>query len=311
MSLSNATLKSRPIALPGASPYDPSLLLPLVGKRFTLPRDDNWVSGTNDAEHAYLDGARAGWSEHPEFMDFLDEDSPVHALKRMERDLYLSRWGRWLPDDLQGQTVLDAGAGIGRFTCALLDRGATVFALDADLESLRRLVWHAAGRRGKLDVFWSSLHRPPEIAADLILAAEVLCYVPDAVGALAALVSRGTPGARVLLSVEARYGWAAAQDAPQGAIEAALGGSGVLDLPGDRWVATYTREQLESLMQAAGLHVLDVCASHWLPDGPLEDTMPDAITLEQLLDLEARCASHPVWAPLHRLWLAVGEIVPK
>ena len=87
MSLRDATLRRRPLGLPGEPPYDPALLLPLVGKRFSLPCDDEWVRGTSDAEHAYLDGARAGWTDHPEYMDFLDLDSPVAALKRMERDL--------------------------------------------------------------------------------------------------------------------------------------------------------------------------------------------------------------------------------
>src|SRR5687768_16750625 len=180
-------------------------------------------------------------------MDFLDPRSPIHGLKRLERDLYLHHWRAWL----DARTVLDVGAGIGRFACTFLDRGATVHAVDADLESLRRLVWHAAGRPGKVDVHWSTVHVLPEVEVDLAVASEVLCYVPDAVSALRGVASRVRPGGTVLLSVEARYGWATAQDAPAEAIEAALGGEGVVSLPGDRWVRTYDRERVEQLLTDA------------------------------------------------------------
>jgi SAM-dependent methyltransferase len=305
MSLSHATLRRRPLGLPGEPPYDPAHLVPLIGKRISMHSEDDWVSGKDDPEHAYLDGARSGWLDHPEYMDFLTPDSPVYALKRMERDLYLSHWQRWLPS---AGRVLDVGCGIGRFVCPLLDRGLTVYAVDPDLEALRRLVSHAAGRSGKLDVFWASVHKLPEVQVDVALSAEVLCYVPDAVSALRAIASRVVPGGRVLLSVEARYGWATSQDAPAGAFEAALQGDGLLDLPGDRWVQTYDRDKIEQLLLAAGLLPEEIVPSHWFPDGPLEDTMPAEITLEQLQALEERCRQHPVWGPLHRLWLVSAKV---
>lgn len=304
MSLSNVRVKGRPIPLAGSPPYPARALVPLVSQRFALDPDDPWVRGRGDAEHAYLDGAREGWAEHPEHMDFLDLGSPVYALKRMERDLYLHQWAPHL-DGVS--SVLDIGAGIGRFTSVLLDRGLTVHAVDADLESLRRLVWHAAGREGLLDVYWSSVHRLPDVVVDLAVMAEVLCYVPDQAGALAAVYARLRPGGVLLLSVEARWGWATSQDAPAGAIEAALGGEGLVWVAGDRWVRTYEREQVAEALTDAGFEVLDVVGSHWVPDGPLEDVSPEFLTLEQILALEQRCRVHPVWGPLNRLWLAAAR----
>lgn len=291
------------------------VLVPWVGKRIAFDGDTPWVRESGTRSHAYLDGARSGWTDHPEYMDFLDPASPVYALKRMERDLYLHHWGPHLHQSgphlhgprLDGVRVLDVGSGIGRFTCPLLDRGATVHAADADLESLRRLVWHSAGREGRIDVSWTDVHHLPEVTVDLAIAAEVLCYVPDAALALKSIARRVRAGGTVLLSLEARYGWAAAQDAPR-AIEAALDGDGVVDVPGDRWVRTCTRDDVISLLGAAGLVVDDVVASHWLPDGPLEDTMPAEITLPELVALEDRCRQHPVWAPLNRLWLAAAHV---
>jgi 2-polyprenyl-6-hydroxyphenyl methylase/3-demethylubiquinone-9 3-methyltransferase len=298
MSLRDATFRGRPLALPGEPPYPAAALLPFVGKRLFLPCDDPWVRDTGDESHGYLDGARAGWVDHPEYMDFLDPGSPVFALKALERDLQLHHWARWL----DAGTVLDVGCGIGRFTCALLDRGAVVHAIDPDLESLRRCAWHSAGRAGSLDLHWSSAHVLPRLEVDLAVAAEVLCYVPDAVGALRAIASRVRPGGTVLLSMEARWGWAASQDAPAASIHAALSGTGVVALPGDRWVKTYEADDVEELCAAAELEVVSLVASHWIPDGPLEDTAPADLDLPTLIALEDRCREHPVWGPLHRLW---------
>jgi 2-polyprenyl-6-hydroxyphenyl methylase/3-demethylubiquinone-9 3-methyltransferase len=302
VTLSLATIKQRPVRLSGEPPFPATALAPLVGKRFLLPAADPFVLGTGDPEHGYLDGARAGWAEHPEYMDFLAPSSPVFALKRLERDLYLHHWAPFLV----GEAFLDVGAGIGRFTLPLLARGATVHAVDVDLESLRRLVWHAAGGQGRLDVYWTSVGQLPPVVVDVAVCAEVLCYVPDTLGALRAVAERVRPGGTVLLSVEARYGWAAAQDAPP-AIEAALGGDGVIWIPGDRWVRTFEREQVEGLLAEAGLEPVSVVPSHWIPDGPLEHCGPPEVTLEQILALEERCRAHPVWGPLNRLWLAAAR----
>lgn len=303
MSLGRARYQGEPLSLPGTAPYPCEALIDLHGVEFTLPTDDPWVHGTGGADHAYLDGARRAWSDLPEYMDFLALDSPIYDLKRAERDLYLSVW----KDHLDTPTVLDVGSGVGRFTMPWLDRGASVIAVDPDHRALRRVVWHAAGRAGQLDVHWASVHALPEVTVDVAIASEVLCYVPDAVPALRAIAERVRPGGHLLLSVEARYGWAACGDASPGTLEAALDDAGIIDRPGDRWVQTYTRERFEALIRDAGLTMREMVASHYVPDGPLEVVGPEDLSLEQLLALEERCRKHPVWGALNRLWVGVAQ----
>jgi SAM-dependent methyltransferase len=307
MSLGLATFPGgRKSPLRGSGPFPAVDLVPFVGEPFLLPCGDPRLREVGRPVAAYLDGARKAWDDNPEYMDFLDEDSPIWDLKRAERDLSLHRWA---PHLAPGARVLDLGCGIGRFTTWLLDRGASVWGVDGDLESLRRCAWHSAGRRGRLELAWTSLDALPDTGPlDAVLASEVLCYVPNALEVARALAERLVPGGAFLLSVEARYGWAVAEDAPQrGGLEAALGEDGVLDVPGDRWVQTYSEEQVRALLTAAGLEVVVVEPTHYLPDGPLERVAGETWDLEALLRAEERCRRHPVWGPLNRLWTAVGR----
>ncbi len=309
MSLRHAKHRGEVVPLEGGPPYPLAALAPLRGQRFVLPTADRWVRDTGDEAHAYLDGARAGWVSHPEYMDFLDEASPVHHLKKAEADLYLHHWAPALQDS--EAAILDVGCGVGRLAIPLLRRGHTVYAVDPDLEALRRLAWHAAAHEGAgaLDLFWASVHHLPDVIVPVAIAAEVLCYVPEHVAALTAIADRVSPGGQVLVSVEARWGWAAAQDAPPGSLTAALeqDGDGVVHVPGDRWVRTYDEPALRDWIASAGLELESVVPSHWIPDGPLEGVAPDALSLQQLLAWEESCRSHPVWGPLHRLWLVTAR----
>jgi len=302
VSLATATIRGRSVNL-GDGPYDPADLAALQGKAFHIDPDDPWVEQRDEIGHSYLHGADAGWQEHPDYMDFLQAESPIHALKAAERDLV---WHHWEPF-VEGGRVLDIGCGIGRFTLPLLDKGYVVDGVDADLASLQRLAWHAVGRQGALDLHWSSAHVLPKGPFDLAIASEVLCYVPDTVGALREVHRSLRPGGRLLLSMEARWGWALSEDAPMGGIEAALEGDGVLHVPGERWVRTVDEATLRALLTEAGFEVLHLVPSHWIPDGPLEGVAPESLDLSELLALEARCRAHPVYGPLHRLWLAVAQ----
>jgi len=304
MSLSRATFPDgRPIRLEGGPPYSGSVLGPLVDIPFLLPCDDQWVLGEGTSAHAYLDAARAAWEQWPRWMDFLDPDSPAYLLKQAARDLYLHWWSPWI----DGERVLDVGCGIGRFVLPLLDRGATVWGVDADLDSLQRCAWRAPGRPGRLDLHWSSVHVLPDLHdLDVVIACEILCYVPNVGPVLDAIVQRLRPGGALLVSVEGRYGWAASADAVPTPLSPMLGEERVVDVPGDRWVRTYDPSDLQAELEAAGLRVERLVGTHYVPEGPLEQSAPEEMNLAELLEVEKACRTHPVWGPLNRIWTAVA-----
>lgn len=292
------------LGLQGPPPYATSLLTGLQGVQFTLPCEDRWVVDGKSDDHAYLDGVTRAWDEYPEWMDFLDEQSPCADLKAAERDLYLMHWKPWLR---RTRRVLDIGCGIGRFALPLLKKGRDVWGVDADLKSLRRLVWRVADHPGRLDVHWSSAWQLPDVHdLDVVISCEVLCYIEDAAKVVREAVARLKPGGAFLLSVEARWGWATGQDAPTGSFAEALDGTGVLHIPGDRWVKTYGEDDVRSLLTNAGLQVELCLPTHYVLDGPLERCAPDEVDLAEIMAVEERCRTHPVWSRLNRTWTAVG-----
>jgi SAM-dependent methyltransferase len=234
-------------------------------------------------------------------MDFLDESSPIYEQKQLERSLYLDRWAKYVP---KGARVLDLGGGVGRFTQWCLDRNCRVELVDPDLRSLWRAVWRAAGRPGGLDVHWATGETLPEIEpVDVVIAAEVLCYTEDPAAVLRNVRRVLRPGGTLLCSVEARYGWALAYDAPPGQL-AALLGDGIVHIPGDRWVRTYTQEELVELL--ADWTVEEVLPTHYIPSGGFDD-VAGPLTAEELLAWEARLRSHPITGPLNRAWAAIAR----
>lgn len=304
MSLARARLPDgRPVGLDGGPPFSCEALRRLVGVPFELPHDDPWVLDGGDAAHGYLDAARRAWVDEPTWMDFLDPSSPAHRLKIVERDLYLHHWDPWLA---RARAVLDVGCGIGRMTLPMLARGHDVVGVDADLASLHRCAWHAAGLPGRLDLRWSSVHALPDVTVDTVIACEVLCYVPEVEVAVEGLVARLTRGGTLLLSMEARWGWACAPDASPGTVAHALVGDGVIDQPGEGWVRTWEEEDLVDLLEDAGLAVEAMVPTNYVLDGPLEAVTDGVPELEVLLDLEEAARAHPVWSPLNRLWTAAA-----
>ncbi|MCB9668547.1 MAG: class I SAM-dependent methyltransferase [Alphaproteobacteria bacterium] len=305
MSLAAATLPdgSRPSpALEAPAPADS--LAPLAGVRFRLPCEDPWLLEEGTPAHTYLEAARAAWEEHEEWMDFLDLGSPAWDIKRAARDLYLEHLEPLIPEV---STALDLGCGIGRFTQVLLDHGVTVHGIDGDLLSLQRCAWHAVGRAGALDLHWSTARVLPDVQVDLALAVEVLCYLDDPTAALRELAARVRPGGHVFLAMEARWGWAVAQDAPPGGLDVALGDGSLLHLEGDRFVHLLDRDGMEALVRDAGLELVTLVATHYTADGPLEDLLTGELSREELLATEARLRAHPVWGPLNRIWTAVAR----
>jgi len=263
----------------------------VAGGPATVPAHDNLV------------GATAAWQQ-PElarWLDFLDPRAPNHRDKLLERALYLHHWDPWLP--VQGR-VLDLGGGTGRFMAALLDRDLDVELVDPDLRSLWRAAQHAAGRPGRLDLHWSTGTRLPDVPPfDAVLASEVLCYVDDPSAVLRAIRGALKPDGVLLASVEARWGWAAALDAPPDTLEA-LVGDGVVHVPGDRWVRTYTASAVRALFSDWTLECL--LPTHYATSGPFE-LVAGELELPALLAWEERLRQHPVLGPWNRAWTVVAR----
>ncbi len=309
MSLTRATVAgAAPPALPAsAGPFAATELHAWAGVDFDLPPGDPRLARVHDGAPApepawdNLVGAREAWRADPAVMDFLDPDSPAWADKDLERSIYLDRWDRWVP---AGSAVLDLGGNIGRFATWALDRGCDVYLVDPDLRALRRAVAHAVGRPGRLDVYWTTGEALPDLPPiDVVLAAEVLCYTAEPERVLDGLRRALVPGGPVLLSVEARWGWAMARDAPHDQLGALLD-DGLVHVPGDRWVRTYDEARLRTLLRDWDL--VELVPTHYASSGPFEHVAGD-YTADELLEWEARLRAHPVTRGLNRCWTAVAR----
>ena len=293
--------------LRGEGPFDGEKLRSWAGRRFFLPPGDPRLKNIHDGGSApsppldNLVGAVRYWEEHPDWMAFLHPDSPSHTDKMVERALYLSRWESHLP---QGLRVLDLGGGVGRFTTWLLDRGCQVELVDPDLRSLWQAVSSAAGRAGALDVHWTTGELLPDLPPfDVVIAAEVLCYVEDPARVIQGVRKLLRPGGLFLMSVEARYGWALSSDVYEGTIDAFLS-DGVVHVPGDRWVRTYTEDSVKACLSE--MEVLEIVPSHYAYSGPFENAA-GPLGVEQALALEIRLREHAIGRNLNRAWMAIAR----
>ncbi|MGB0638611.1 MAG: class I SAM-dependent methyltransferase [Myxococcota bacterium] len=292
--------------LEGTGPVPCVKLNDWVNRRFTLPPGDPELLALHDGAPASIPaldnlvGMRRWWFEHPDWMDFLHPDSPGHKDKLLERALYLEHWAEFIPP---GCRVMDLGGGIGRFTQWCLDQGCEVELVDPDLRSIWMAVKHAAGRDGRLDVHWSLGEQLPNVEpVDVVIAAEVLCYVPDPKAVMRAIHKVLKPGGRILASVEARYGWAMGPDVAEGSLTDLFDG-GIVHVPGDRWVRTFTEADFQSLLEGMTVKLFE--PSHYVLSGPFE-AAAGAADLQAIKEFEIRLRADPITRPLHRAWMAAA-----
>lgn len=262
-----------------------------------------------------LAGLNRGWAEYPDWMDFLAQDSPGRPFKAMQTQLYRDRIGDLLesPSPLR---VLDAACGIGRWAIPLAEAGHTVVGIDAcrpSLEAARRHV-AASGASARVtlrdgDIDEADLGGP----YDLILAMELLCYLPDPAATARRLASVLAPGGHLVVSVEA---WPGALLADPGGLSPAelaeVVRTRTIAVEDDRFVRLLAADEVAAILVGAGLDVVRSEGLFRVLDGPLMGCVdPDRLSergyTEDLLELERTLGNDPDLAPLPRARLAVGR----
>lgn len=308
MSLQTAIGLADPLpSLPSGPPYACADLHQWKGCSFWMNPTDERLTDIHNGLSAptapleNLEGMVHYWMNHPDWMNLLDPTSPVHLDKMLERELYIDLWDPYIPTN---SNILDVGGGVGRLTQWLLQKHCAVQVIDPDLRSLWHLVSHAAGGRGHLDVHWSTAEKMPALGSfDIVIACEVLNYVEEPSLVVQKMFHSLKSGGMLLLSVEARWGWALANDVAQGSLSAFLH-SGIVHIPHDRWIRTYTEEDIRIALSA--FELLKVQPSHYTLSGPFENIVgrPDKSTL---LSLEHQLRMHPIAKRLNRAWIVVAQ----
>lgn len=134
--------------------------------------------------------AAAAWAR-------LTSDAPVSGIRatvRAGRDRMRAQLLAYLPDDLRGRRVLDAGCGPGQLAVLLARRGADVTAVDlsATLTDLARERLPADLGPGRVTFLAGDMLDPSLGTFDHVVAMDSVIHyeAPELVGALAALAAR-------------------------------------------------------------------------------------------------------------------------
>lgn len=127
----------------------------------------------------------------------LTSDAPVSGIRktvRAGRDRMRATLLSWLPDDLSGRRILDAGCGTGALACELARRGAHVVAIDlsSTLVQLARERMPADMRGGSLEFVSGDMLSTSYGRFDHVVAMDSMIHYEkhDMVGGLAGLAQR-------------------------------------------------------------------------------------------------------------------------
>jgi SAM-dependent methyltransferase len=117
----------------------------------------------------------------------------------LSRDRFYATTG-W-PSRLEGQRILEAGCGAGRFTQLALETGAGVFSFD--LSSAVEAAWRNNAGTSKLTVFQASIYEIPlrKGTFDKIFCMGVLQHCPDVASAFRSLPPFLRPGGEIVVDV--------------------------------------------------------------------------------------------------------------
>lgn len=127
----------------------------------------------------------------------MTSDAPVSRIRRTVREgreRMASTLLGWLPDDLSGVRILDAGCGPGVLAIALAQRGADVVAVDlaGSLLEVARARIAQASLRGRIELRLGDMLDPSVGTFDYVVAMDSLIHyeLPDMLDALAQLGAR-------------------------------------------------------------------------------------------------------------------------
>lgn len=293
--------------LPHGPPFLCADLTDWVGFPFWLEPHDSRLIDIHHGKPAptppleNLEGMIRYWEEHPEWMDMLNPQSPVFEDKQIECALYMDFWKDRFPVE---KKVLDMGGGVGRITQLLLQNQCSIELVDPDLRSLWRAVSMAAGGPGALDVHWSTGEHMPDLGLfDCAVACEVLNYVEDPQEIVNRIYASLKPGGTLLMSVEARWGWAMSSDVATGSIESFFS-DGIIHVPHDRWIRTYTKEDVIELL--SHFSSVQIQPSHYAFSGPFE-MATGLLPAQEAIRIEERFRNHPIASQLNRAWMAIAQ----
>ena len=162
----------------------------------------------------------------------------------------------------------------------------------------------AAGGPGSLDVHWSTGEHMPKLGTfDCAIACEVLNYVEDPYKIVDLIYNSLSPGGTLLISLEARWGWAMSSDVAAGSIQSFFT-DGIVHIPGDRWIRTYTEEDVKKLLSR--FSTVDIQPSHYAFSGPFE-MATGLLPVQEAIDIEERFRNHPIARQLNRAWMAIAH----
>jgi 2-polyprenyl-3-methyl-5-hydroxy-6-metoxy-1,4-benzoquinol methylase len=162
---------------------------------------------------------------------------------------------------LRGKRVLDVGTGDGTYAIEAAARGAVVTALDLEPDMLEAARARASLRGLKVSLLPGRAEELPfdDASFDVVLAATVLCFVPEpdmAVGEMARVLA---PGGRLVLGELGRFSVWAAERRVRGWLGASTW----------RRARFWSRAALTELAKNAGLHVAAVRGSVFFPPSGL------------------------------------------
>jgi ubiquinone biosynthesis O-methyltransferase len=158
---------------------------------------------------------------------------------------------------LAGRRILDVGCGDGALACAAASRGAEVSGVDPDPAILAAADSRAAQAHVRATYLNGRVERLPfpNASFDVVVSVTVLCFVPDAAGAVREMARVLRPGGRLVLGELGRWSlWAIIRR-----VRGWLGSS--------TWQAArfHTAAELRALAEQAGLWVTDVRGAVYYP----------------------------------------------